>query len=296
MHAAPTDPDIVAAGAVVTRKDRVLLVHRPKYDDWSFPKGKQDPGEHITATAVREVHEETGVPVVLGRPLDPLCYPVAGGRTKFVQYWSAQVVGDGDVSSYQPNEEIDQVRWVRFGKALRRLSYDHDRDLLEQHLAAPRRTWPLLVLRHGHAFPRKEWPGDDRLRPLAKDGRAQARALPPILAAYGAARVVTSPSKRCTQTVGRAVRRLSLPEDRDSALSEESSDPARVAPLLDGLLAARYGAVVCTHRPVLPVVLAGLGVTLTEPLAPGEMAVVHHRGRHIVDVERQAPLVAAPPR
>ena len=283
------DPDIVAAGVVVARKGAVLLVHRPKYDDWSFPKGKQDPGEHILATAVREALEETGVRVVLGRPLDSVCYPVAGGRTKLVHYWSARVAGDADVSSYAPNAEIDAVRWVPVAKALRRLSYDHDRELLEQHLAAPRRTWPLVVLRHGHAFPRKEWAGDDRLRPLASDGRAQARALPPLISAYEVARVVTSPSKRCTQTVRRATRRLTLPVDRDAALSEEGCDAVRIDWLLDSLLDARYGALVCSHRPVLPVLLDRLGVGLTSPLAPGEMVVCHHRGRQVVAVERHRP-------
>ncbi|HET8603032.1 MAG TPA: NUDIX hydrolase [Marmoricola sp.] len=283
------DPDIVAAGVVVARKGAVLLVHRPKYDDWSFPKGKQDPGEHILATAVREAEEETGVRVVLGRPLDSLCYPVNDGRTKLVHYWAARVAGDADVSSYEPNDEIDEVRWVPIDKALRRLSYDHDRALLEQHRAAPRRTWPLVVLRHGHAFPRREWAGDDRLRPLAADGRAQARLMPPLLSAYGVARAVTSPSKRCTQTVRRATRRLALPVDRDAALSEEGCDDARIGALVDSLLDARYGAVVCTHRPVLPVVLDHLGVGLTAPLAPGEMVVCHHRGRDIVAVERHRP-------
>lgn len=283
------DPDIVAGGAVVTRKGGVLLVHRPKYDDWTFPKGKQDPGEQIPVTAVREVQEETGVRVVLGRPLDPVCYPVSDGRTKLVHYWAARVVGDADVSSYEPNSEIDRVRWLPAGKAMRRLSYDHDRELLEQHLAAPRRTWPLLVLRHGHAFPRKQWVGPDRRRPLAEDGTEQARALPPLLEAYGVARVLTSPSKRCTQTVRRSARRLALPVDRETALSEEGCDDARIGWLAGSLLDARYGVVVCTHRPVLPVLLDRLGVELTEPLAPGEMAILHHRGTTVVAVERQLP-------
>ena len=270
--------DIVAAGAVVARKGRVLLVHRPKYDDWSFPKGKQDPGEHVVATAVREVEEETGVRVRLGRPLPSFCYPVAAGR-KVVHYWCARVYGDADVSSYTPNSEIDAVAWVPVDKAARRLSYDHDRELLEQHLAFPKRTWPLVVLRHGAAFPRDEWTGDDRLRPLATEGKAQAQALPPVLSAYGVSRLVSSPSKRCTQTL----RRMHLPIERSPSLSEELGEPVA---LLDELLGAREGAVVCTHRPVLPAVLEHLGVALESPLEPGEMVVCHHRGRKLVAWER----------
>ena len=81
------DPDVIAAGAVVVRKGAVLLVHRPKYDDWSFPKGKQDPGEDDVVTAVREVAEETGVEVRLGMPLPSTAYVQLDGRTKLVHYW-----------------------------------------------------------------------------------------------------------------------------------------------------------------------------------------------------------------
>ena len=116
-------PDVVAAGAVVTRKGpqgrEVLLVHRPKYDDWSFPKGKQDPGEHVTATAVREVLEETGVEIRLGRPLPPQLYGVSGGRAKKVHYWVGHVVGDDDVSGYQINDEVDELGWFDARRAPR---------------------------------------------------------------------------------------------------------------------------------------------------------------------------------
>src|SRR3954454_10948336 len=101
-------PDVVAAGAVVVRSangGEVLLVHRPKYDDWAWPKGKQDPGEHVTATAVREVLEETGVAVRLGRPLPRQLYLVSGSRAKHVHYWTGWVVGDHDVSGYAANSE-----------------------------------------------------------------------------------------------------------------------------------------------------------------------------------------------
>src|SRR5512141_1395906 len=97
---------IVAAGAVVVRKGpEVLLVHRPKYDDWSFPKGKLDPGEHITTAAVREVAEETGLDIRLGPALPLQEYDVRNGqlRHKVVHYWAARVVGSDDVSPYRPN-------------------------------------------------------------------------------------------------------------------------------------------------------------------------------------------------
>src|SRR3954470_14346561 len=116
--------EVVSAGAVVLgRHDTVLLVHRPKYDDWSFPKGKLDRGEHATAAAVREVEEETGVRVRLGVPLTDRRYPVRAG-TKLVHYWVGRPVGDSNVSDYQPNAEIDEVSWFPVDKARRRLTYD----------------------------------------------------------------------------------------------------------------------------------------------------------------------------
>ncbi len=139
---APTGgPDVLAAGAVVTRKGpegrEVLLVHRPKYDDWAFPKGKQDPGEHITATAVREVLEETGVEIRLGRPLRPQLYVVSGGRDKMVHYWVGHVLGDDDLSSYQVNDEIDDLGWFSLEAAAEQLTYLDDIDLLDQLAQAP---------------------------------------------------------------------------------------------------------------------------------------------------------------
>ena len=117
-------PDVVAAGAVVVRRTNggeVLVVHRPKYDDWAWPKGKQDPGEHVTATAVREVLEETGVEIRLGRPLPRQLYLVSGGRAKHVHYWTGLAMGDTDVSAYAANSEIDQVAWFALAQARRKI-------------------------------------------------------------------------------------------------------------------------------------------------------------------------------
>src|SRR4051794_31378310 len=158
--------EVVSAGAVVLGSGgTVLLVHRPKYDDWSFPKGKLDRGEHATAAAVREVAEETGLSVRLGVPLSSQRYPVSRGF-KTVTYWTGRVVGDDDVSGYAVNDEIDDVRWVEVDKARRLLTYPYDRDTLAEARKVRRRTQPLIVLRHGAARSRKAWRQDDRLRPL----------------------------------------------------------------------------------------------------------------------------------
>ena len=281
-------PDlIVAAGAVVLRKGpEVLLVHRPKYDDWSFPKGKLDPGEHITTAAVREVAEETGLDVRLGIPLSPQSYEVRNGslRPKEVHYWVARVVGDDDVSSYRPNEEIDAVVWVPLDEAVERLSYRRDRETLAEVVAARKKTHPLVVLRHGKAVPRKRWDGDDRKRPLADVGELQAEELVPVLGAYGVERVVSSSSTRCWTTVSPFADVADLEVEVSDDLSEEGATARSVEKMVHELLASREPTVLCTHRPVLPLICEALGVEDPE-LDPGTMLVVHHRRGHVVAAE-----------
>ncbi len=288
-----TGPDVVAAGAVVGRKGpdghEVLLVHRPKYDDWSFPKGKQDPGEHVTATAVREVLEETGVEVRLGRPLLPQLYAVSGGRAKKVHYWIGHVVGDDDVSSYQINEEVDELGWFALDAAKERLTYLDDIDLLEQYRAARKKTGALAVVRHAKAVKRGAWDGPDPKRPLTEEGERQASALSPVLHAFGISRVLSSSSTRCVQTVEPFAQEHVVPLEEVEELSEEAFDEAGARTLLDVLMAVPGSSVLCSHRPVLPVLFALLGFA-EEPLSPAEMVVVHHRKGRLVATERHQPL------
>jgi 8-oxo-dGTP pyrophosphatase MutT (NUDIX family)/phosphohistidine phosphatase SixA len=294
--AAPTTasgPDVVAAGAVVARNGprgrEVLLVHRPKYDDWSFPKGKQDPGEHVTATAIREVLEETGVEIRLGRPLLPQLYAVSGGRAKKVHYWVGHVVGDDDVSTYQINDEVDELAWFDLDKAKERLTYLDDIDLLEQFRSARKKTDALAVVRHAKAVKRGTWDGPDPERPLTPEGEAQAEALSPILHAFGMSRVLSSSSARCVQTVVPFTTEHVVPLEQVDELSEESYDEASARTLLDALMAAPGSSVLCSHRPVLPDLFDLLGAD-EEPLSPAELVVVHHRNGKLVATERHRPL------
>lgn len=287
MASAP-GPDIVAAGAVVLRPDHggeVLLVHRPRYDDWSWPKGKQDPGEHMTATAVREVLEETGVEIRLGRPLPPQWYAVASGRAKTVHYWTGRVLGEDDVSAYPANHEIDQVGWFGFEEARRVLTYADDVDLLDRVREQSRNTRALIVLRHGRARKRTAWTGPDEERPLTGVGRDQARALVPVLSAYGVTQVISSDSRRCLRTVLPYARDHVLAVQGTPEVNEEDATPASVRGIVDQLLASKENAVLCSHRPVLPTILEALGVE-EEPLAPGEFVVCHHRKGRVVATER----------
>lgn len=229
---------IRAAGAVVWRGEEadpeIVLVHRPAYDDWSLPKGKLRNGEHVIAAALREVREETGLGVVLGRALPPVHY-LKDGRLKRVDYWLARDPGDGPDPGEEGgegigtgiDEEVDEVVWLPIEEAVRRLTYQWDRHLLRAVGAAPLTTTPLIFLRHALAGSRQEWKGDDDHRPLDERGRTQAEILATVLGAYRPERLVSSHSRRCTQTIGPYAERRGLEVRREKALSESGYAPAR---------------------------------------------------------------------
>ena len=280
--------DVLAAGVVVFRPGReVLLVHRPKYDDWSFPKGKLDRGEAAPAAAVREVVEETGLRVRLGVPLASQRYPISGARSKTVHYWVGRCVHDDDVSGYDPNHEIDGVRWVRTEDALDLLTYDRDKQTLREARKVRRPTHAVVVIRHGAARSRRLWKDDDRLRPLLKAGRHQAESVIPILAAYDVTRLVTSTSVRCVETLTAYSKATGLPLETTRRLSEEDATRKAVRRIVDSLVEGDEGAVLCGHRPVFTDVFDALG--LENPgLQAAEMLVVHVRKGEVLSTERYA--------
>ena len=117
---------VEAAGGVVVRDGQVLLVHRPRYDDWTLPKGKLDEGESFEDAALREVEEETGVRCRLVRELPATNYEV-GGRPKIVRYWLMEPDAE---APFVPNDETDELRWLPANEARSLLTYDRDRDVL----------------------------------------------------------------------------------------------------------------------------------------------------------------------
>lgn len=281
----PQRRDVVAAGVVAFGPGRqVLLVHRPRYDDWSFPKGKLDPGETAPVAAIREVAEETGLHVRLGPALTSQHYPVAG-RGKTVHYWVGWPEGDPDVSGYLVNDEIDEVVWLPVEEAQQRLTYDRDRTTLVEAGRLRKKTRAVVVLRHAKARSRRAWTKrPDQERPLLVPGQDQAQRLVPRLAVYGATRVVSSTSTRCVQTVSPFADSTGWPLEQRGSLTEEGASVDSVLEVVDDLLAGSESAVLCTHRPVLPAVWDALGVPDAE-LEPAGFVVVHHRKGRVVATE-----------
>jgi 8-oxo-(d)GTP phosphatase len=280
---------IAAAGAVVwrpspgdragsaSRDDRadrtaeVALVHRPRYDDWSLPKGKLDPGESCRMAAVREVAEETGFRVALGRYLGQTRYevpgPAAGGpAAKVVTYYAARAVA----GAFEPGDEVDELRWLPPEEALSLLSYRHDQRILAEFTALPHDTTTLLLLRHAKAGRRAEWTGPDARRPLSENGHRQLPGINTLSALYGVTRVYSAPLVRCVDTVRALADTLGVPVVEEPLMSEEGyvgNEDAAVARLLE-IAGAGGTPLVCSQGGVIPDLMSR--VAGTAGLAIGE--------------------------
>ena len=281
-----------AAGCVVwragVREPEVLLVHRPRWQDWSFPKGKLDDAEDQLRAAVREVQEETGLRVQLGPRLPDLQYPISGGQEKHVAYWAARAPSDTDISTFAYNDEIDDLVWCQLSKARSRLCYPYDGHLLDAFAASPYSSQPLVIVRHGQARSRKTWRGEDGERPLRAEGVLQADRLVSLLQAYRVTSIVSSDALRCVDTVLPYVNLTGAKLKLDPALSQEQADESRIVKRLDRLLKRDESMAVCSHRPVLPTIFAALEL---EPVAldPGQILVAHREKGRVVDTEVHRP-------
>jgi 8-oxo-dGTP pyrophosphatase MutT (NUDIX family)/broad specificity phosphatase PhoE len=247
-------PTIHAAGAVLWRPGagaapEVAVIHRPRYDDWSLPKGKVDPGEIEPVTAVREVAEETGYTAHLGRRLVSVSYPV-DGAVKKVRYWAARQVS----GEFGPNEEVDELKWLPLDEAMKQVGYPHDRNVLRRFAKFPADTKTVLIVRHGTAGSKSRYKGDDRKRPLDKKGRAQAEALVDLLLAFGADTLFAADRVRCVSTLEPLSHRLAAPIHSEPLLTEEAYAEDRKAARQRFLeLAAHPGTpVICTQGKVIP--------------------------------------------
>lgn len=321
-----------AAGALVWREKggdlQVLLVHRPRYDDWSFPKGKLESGESLCACAVREVAEETGAQVRLEQPLETVRYRLGDGTRKEVRYWAARELDRGSPAlaargriPRASRSEIDGVQWMGVKEARKRLDHAIDRDLLGSLVDLweddKLDTWTLVLVRHARAVKRSVWnrpkkrtaEQDEATRPLTGDhGRARARALAPILAAYGVGRAISSPWRRCCDTMAPYCRAAGLNLELEPAITEHAhaAAPKATRKVVERALRMREGPVaLCTHRPVLPAVMDVVAeyapgkllrsVPNRDPwLKTGEIMVIHmarrpHGKIRAVAIEKQRP-------
>ena len=309
---------IYAAGCILWREDKgqllVALVHRGRYNDFGWAKGKLDPGEVLPQTAVREIEEETGLRVNLGVSLGVQHYTVPSGEPKEVHYWAARVSDTALAKSkFVPHEEVAEVLWLAPAEAAAKLSYEADKAflevLLELHRLGNLRTKPFVLLRHAKATPRTDWKGPDGKRPLLPAGIQQAKSVVPLLAAFGVKRIVTSPWVRCLSTVEPYATSRKLAIIERLALSEHgnANGPARTKKVVHKLVEAGEPAVLCSHRPSLPTIidaLASYGTSAQEirlnegrALKPGHLMVVHltlaKRGerRRIVAIEDYSPFL-----
>ena len=287
-------PDaIMAAGALLWRDGpEFALIHRPRHDDWSLPKGKVDPGEHVLRAAVREIEEETGVVPRLGRRLPTVSYPI-GTRTKRVDYWAARPVA---VSAFTPNEEVDELVWLPAEEAEARLSYRHDADLLREFLRGPLHTAPLVILRHAQAGEKRAWREADELRPLDEAGRAEAADLAALLLSYGPLRTVSSATARCLETVLPYARRVRVPVETEAAFTVGETNPDQAVERL--LSMAGTPALVSTHGEIVSELIAGLCRKLGEKvpddttLDKAEFWTVHLADGTLAALERHTPRTA----
>jgi 8-oxo-dGTP diphosphatase len=298
----PPEKVIEAAGGVLWRPAKggsgieVALVHRPKYDDWSIPKGKLNSREHPVLGAVREVEEETGHLAIPGRPLGEIHY-LKEGAPKRVRYWAMHVVG----GSFEPNDEVDQLMWLPPREAQRHLLPDRDQNILVGVTKASVSTWPCLVVRHASAGERTAWAGNDRERPLDALGDDQAEALVPLLATYDIQRVMSADVLRCLETIGPYAAAAKLTVESEPLLSETgyAQQPDLATERLVELLSSHVPSVVCSQRKTIPgliqAVSAALGAKPPEDptLRKAGIFVVHMQSSpklKIVGIERFDPV------
>ena len=250
---------VLAAGGVLWRPghretaEEVAVIHRPRYDDWSLPKGKVDPGETEPVAAVREVFEETGHHVQLGRRIATVSYPVEP-RTKKVQYWSARSIG----GSFAPNNEVDDLIWLPAAAAIKKVSYPYDRKVLRRWAKQPPDTQSVLIVRHATAGSKSRFSGDDKLRPLDKKGRAQAEALVAQLSTFGPTDVYSADRVRCHQTVEPLAEELGVTIHNEPSLTEEAyaDNPKRGRRRVLQIAESHRTPVICTQGKVIPDLIA----------------------------------------
>lgn len=339
----------------------LCLVYRPKYDDWSWPKGKNEPKESHRHTAVREVGEETGYAVTLGPHIAQIEYPLenegkksiskSGAKNssqnnnktevvKRIHYWMMREIDEnaamkrlpafGPIKPAKPTE-IGNVIWLTPSKARKKLTHDSDRKVLDAFLeklhAGQTEYKTLILVRHGKAESRKSWQGSEATRPITPLGSAASYALGRELACYAPNRIVSSPWKRCVETVATFAHDSSLYIEQIAELTEdhhENKPKSTLSVLISEIQNLDCNAqntqntqnaeaninnstVMCLHRPIIGTFFDYLrGITKPRahkrilsqksPYMPTGSAIVLHisntsKGARVIDIEKVLPIV-----
>ncbi|MEN9324433.1 MAG: hypothetical protein RL414_187 [Actinomycetota bacterium] len=286
---------VLAAGAVVWRKAKkggveILLIHRPRYDDWSLPKGKVENAELQISCAYREVLEETGMDVVMGPFLGHSEYTVTEGL-KRVSYWAAKIKDSSQ--TFVANSEADEARWVNFEEAECLATQSAEKDIIQRFAEAPYDANALILLRHAKAISRDEWQGGDEDRPLATTGVLQANRMLSVYQVFGIDEIFSSDAIRCYDTVNPMAKALGLNIKLKKSLSERifEQDKSRALGKFKEIITEKSQVLVCSHNPILPRVLEKMLKKSKlhfeiEKLHPGEAWVVFHYKKEIAQVDR----------
>ena len=285
---------IRAAGALLWRESNertieIALIHRPKYDDWTLPKGKIEEGETALQCAYRELIEETGIKASFTRQLGTVEYEESGQRKRVI-FWSAQCALEA--STFIPNEEVDVLEWLAPDQALAKASHESDRQMIESFLSQAPHTDTLIILRHTKALERGDWDEVDSERTLDEVGFDQAQLLIKHLEPFAIEEVYTSDYVRCVQTVTPLAHSRGLNISQVPSLNEETfeEDPLRSVSFANALKQDEKNILICSHNPVIPTMLRGILNTKLKnkdliKLEPGDAWIVHRVQGEIVGLD-----------
>lgn len=285
---------IRAAGALLWREAQernveVALIHRPRYDDWSLPKGKIESGETALQCAFREVLEETGCRATFTRQLGAVEYEESNQKKRVI-YWAAQAQNSSIV--FSPNDEVDQLEWLNPREAILKVTHKSDQEIIENFLIENQKTDTLIILRHTKALERGDWDEADSQRTLNELGLDQAQQLIKQLEPFAIEEIYTSDYMRCVQTVTPLAHSRGLSITQVPSLNEENFevDPSRSVTFVNALKQDEKNILICSHNPVIPTMLRGILNTKLKnkdliKLEPGDAWIVHRIKGEIVGLD-----------
>jgi 8-oxo-dGTP diphosphatase len=292
---------INGAGVILWREQlplslEVAIIHRPKYDDWTFPKGGVEIGENSIQAAFRECQEETGMAPILGPYIGAVTYQEEG-KKKSVEYWMGKEKSTKD--SFQVNAEVDQIQWMSAKEARHFLTYDSDREILARFMKLERHVSTLVFLRHAKAVKREDWLGEDSDRPLAHIGQLQASKLSALFRPFGIEQIHSSDAQRCLATAQPIAEGLRIESSLTPKLSEdvfEKNDTVAIE-YIEQLLKFNMNTIVCSHNPMFNEMLLAFENARDffkhlPKLSPADSWIVHHSGNRIIAIDAlPAPIV-----